>query len=131
MAFVVLEAAGIDDAAAIEGEARLALEPGNVVHTAERKPVLGAVEHARIEQAIDVARLHRAIADAAFRPLHLDQRLEPIQPTRARAYDLDLSSALLEGLAEGARDLLGADAQRARIARDEDARGHACASFSN
>ncbi len=56
MRFVIFEAARIDDAAILEGEPRLALEPGIVVDDADAEPVRLAVEHAGIEQSIDVAR---------------------------------------------------------------------------
>src|SRR5581483_10821012 len=130
MAFVVLETTGIDDAAAVEGKASLPLEPGDLLDKPVPEAMLGAVEHAGIEQTVDIARLNRSIADAALRTFHLDQRLEPIKPARARAYDLDIEPAPLEGLAKGGRDLLGAHTQRTRIARDEDTRPHACASLS-
>ena len=129
MSLIVAERPRIDDAAAIEGEPGLALEPGDVVDRTEAEPVLLAVEHAAVEQTIDVADMDRAIADTALGPLDLDQRLEPIKPSRSCAHDLDIELALFEGLAEGGRDFLGADAQRAGIAGDEDARAHACASF--
>ena len=55
MRFVIFEAARIDDAAILEGEPRLALEPGIVVDHADAETVRLAVEHARIEQLIDIA----------------------------------------------------------------------------
>jgi len=89
-----------------------------------------ALEHAGVEQAVDIGDAHRAIAGAAFVGGDFDQRLEPIHAARARAHDLDLSPSLFEGLAEGARDLLGADAERTGIAGDEDAGAQLCASFT-
>ena len=54
MRFVIFEAARIDDAAILEGQPRLALEPGIVVDHADAETVRLAVEHARIEQRIDI-----------------------------------------------------------------------------
>ena len=131
MRFVIFEAARIDDAAILEGEPRLALEPGIVVDDADAETVRLAVEHAGIEQRIDIARLDRPVADPAFVGRHFDQRLQPIHAARAGADDLDIEAALLEGFAEAMRDFFGADAERAGIAGDEDARAHACASFTS
>ena len=78
----------------------------------ESELVVLAVEHAAVEQTVDIADAHRAIADTALWPLDLDQRLEPIHAARAGAYDLDIEPALLERLAERGRELLSADAQR-------------------
>src|SRR4029079_13831343 len=66
MRFVVLEAARIDDAAILEGEARLTLEPGIIVDDADAETVRLALEHACIEQRIDIARLDRPRAAPAF-----------------------------------------------------------------
>ncbi len=131
MGFVILERAGIDDAAQRESEPRLALEEGDVVHEPEAQAVRLALEHPAIEQALDVGRRHRPIADAALGPLHLDQGLEPIHAAAAGAHDLDFEAFPLGRLVESGRDLVGAERQRAGIAGDEQARAHACASLSS
>ena len=93
--------------------------------------MLAAFEHAGVEQAIDIAWLHRPIADVPLWPLDLDGWLEPIHAARAGTDDGDIKPARLCGLEQGARNFVGADAKRARIPRDEDARAHACASLSS
>ena len=113
MGLVVLERAGIDDADAGEGEAGLLLEERDVLDEAEEEGMLAAFEHAGVEQAVDVGRLGRPVAYAALWPLDLDGRLEPIHAARAGAHDLDVEPALLGGLEQSARHLVGADAQRA------------------
>src|SRR6185436_7741419 len=100
MRLVVFEAARIDDAAILEGEPRLALEPGIVVDHADAEPVRLAVEHARIEQRIDIAHLDRSVADPALAGLDFDQRLQPIHAARAGANDLDIEAAPFERFAE-------------------------------
>ena len=55
MCLVIFEAARIDDAAILEGEPGLALEPGNVFDEVKAELMLSAFEHAVIEQTVDVA----------------------------------------------------------------------------
>ena len=129
MGLVILERAGIDDAAILEGEAGLALEEGDVLDEAEIELVLGAFEHAAVEQAVDVRSLHRAVADAALGPLDLDQRLEPIHAAGAGADDVDVEVLGLDRLEQRPRHLVGANAKGACVPRYEHAR-HACASFN-
>ena len=114
MGFVVLERARIDDADAGEGEPGLLLEERDVLDEAEGERMLAAVQHAGIEQAVDIGGLHRPVADTALRPRNLDRRLEPVHAARAGAHDLDVEAALLGGLEQSARHLFGADAKRTR-----------------
>src|SRR5262245_49155410 len=89
-----------------------------------------AFEHAGVDESIDIFRADRAIADPALRAPDLDQRLQPIHAARAGSHDLGLETALLERFSECGRDLLGADAERAGIAGDVDARAQLCASLT-
>ena len=73
---------------------------GIVVDHADAETVRLAVEHAGIEQRIDIARLDRPVADPALVGRDFDQRLQPIHAARAGADDLDIEPALLEGFAE-------------------------------
>ena len=132
MRFVIFEAARIDDAAILEGEPRLALEPWIIVDDADAETVRLAVEHACIEQRVDIVRLDRPVADPALVGRDFDQRLQPIHAARAGADDLDVEAARSsKALQKRMRDFLGADAERAGIAGDENARAHACASFTS
>jgi hypothetical protein len=130
MGLVVLERARIDDAAILEGEPGLAFEEGDVFDEAEGEGMLAAFEHAGIEQAVDIGWLHRTVADAALRARNFDGRLEPVHAARAGAHDLDIKPALIRSLEQSARNLFGANAERARVPRDEHPRAHACASFN-
>ena len=129
MRLVVLERARIDDPDAGEGEAGLFLEEGDVLDEAEGEGMLATVQHARIEQAVDIGGFHRPISDTALGARNFDGRLEPVHAPRAGAHDLDVKPALLSGLEQSARNLVGANAERARIPRDEHLRAHACASL--
>src|SRR5262249_57514525 len=91
---------------------------------------LVAVEHGGMEQGCPIPDANRAIADAAFGVPHFDQWLEPIKSAAAGAHDFEVKPALLEGLAERSRNLLGANTKRARIAGDVDRGAHACASLT-
>ena len=131
MRFVIFEAARIDDATILKGQPLLALEPWIVVDDADAETVRLAVEHAGIEQRVDIVRLDRPVADPALVGSDFDQRLQPIHAARAGADDLDVKPAVFEGFAEAMHDFLGADAKRAGIAGDENPRAHACASFTS
>ena len=92
MGFVIFEAARIDDAAMLEGEAGLVLEERNLLDQAEAQAMRLAFEHAGVDQLLDIRRLDRPVADAALRPRHFDQRLQPIHAARAGAHDLDIEA---------------------------------------
>ena len=49
-----------------------------------------AGEEPRVKQRGDVIGADRAVADAAFRRFDFDQRLQPKEPARAGADDLDV-----------------------------------------
>src|SRR5262245_55927753 len=87
-------------------------------------------EHAGVDEPLDISRADRAVAYPALGTRDLDQRLQPIHAARPGSNDLGLEAALLERFAEGGRDLLGADAERAGIAGDIDARAQLCASLT-
>ena len=61
----------------------------------------------------------RAVSDAALGRRDLDHRLEPVEAARARAHDVEGDAALPGGVREGRRDLVGADGERAGIARHD------------
>ena len=128
MAAVVRDRERVGHATAREGEPRLPLEPGDVGDRTERKRVRPAGERRR-EHGGDVARRHRAIGDAPRRRLDLDQRLQPVEPARAVAHDLDVGTAGDRG-GEGRSDLVRTDGERAGVARNVDA-GHRSASATS
>src|SRR6476620_5412826 len=129
MGLVVLERPRIDDADAGEGEPCLLLEERDVLDEAEGEGMLAAVQHAGIEQVVDIGGLHRPIADTALGPRNLNRRLEPVHAARAGAHDLDIEPALLGGLEQRSLHLFGAAAKRTRVPRDEHPRPPASASF--
>ena len=81
----------------------LAFEERDVLDEAEGEGMLAAVQHAGIEQAVDIGGFHRPIADTALRARNFDGRLEPVHAARAGAHDLDVEAALLGGLEQSAR----------------------------
>ena len=90
MGAVVVERERIDDAAAREGQARLALRGRE---SPRRAPSAQRMRGRRREPASSrpatSAGVDRAVGDAARRRLDLDQRLQPEQAARAVADDLD------------------------------------------
>jgi len=123
MGAIVGERQRIDDAAAREGDARLALQEGNVLGPSHTQR-MGSDRQAASKEARHVLGRHRPEADAATVGLDLDQRLEPEQAARARAHDLDRQALALGLVDDRGRDLVGADGAGRGVARHEDARGH-------
>src|SRR5262249_8080625 len=147
MGAIVRKRAWIDNAAAGKGEARLTLEPGNLLDRAEPQWMRVGAEQSPeaagegqswrrraarqetgIEQAADILRRHRSVGDATGRRLDLDHRLEPIETARSRAHDLDWLAPAFACCGKRFCDLVSADGERAGIARDEQA-GHRSASL--
>ena len=129
---VVGQAARIDDADAGEGEPLLFRQIRNLRGEAVAQRVRAAVQEIRVEQARHVGRLHRAVGHAALRRDHLDQRLQPVQAARAVAQQLHVQPAPLRLGRQRGGGGLGAERQRARVARNVDSDAHAtsCAVFS-
>ena len=71
--------------------------------------MLASFEKAAVEQAFHVASAHVAVGDAAARRLHLDHRLEPQEPARSGAHDLDGRPTPCGFSRNGARNRIGAD----------------------
>ena len=130
MGAVVADRAGIDHAATRERQAVLPLQPWDFVREAEPQGVRAVARH-RIEQGGDVRRGHGAVRDAAFHRRHLDHRLQPIKPARSVPDDLDREAALVRSLLERSNDIVGADGNRAGIARNENPHFHRCASATS
>ena len=89
MGAVVLDRARIDHAAAGEGQAGLALQPGNLVRDTKPQRVRAAAKPSRRTR---IATSAAVTGPNAMRPCarcDLDHRLEPIQPARAGPDDLD------------------------------------------
>ena len=118
MRAIVVERQGIDDAAAREGDARLALEEGNLFRPAEAQRM--SLVEAAGDQARHVARCDRTERDAALRRRDLDHRLEPEQAARTGAHDLDRNALPARLVDDCRRDLVGPDGAGRRIAGDED-----------
>ena len=120
---VVGERQRIDDAAAREGQARLALQERNLFGRPERQRVCAAVEKACGEQARHIARPR----PARRRRARWASRLPPSAPARtvraSRCARSRRPSRPPRGALDFRRDLVGADRQRTGIARNEDA-GH-------
>lgn len=122
---VIVDRQRIGDADAREREPLLALQIGNLVDDADARRMRGAVEPARVEERGDVGCREVRIADAARRGAHFDERLEPQQPARAVAHELDRDAARGRLRLDRARERVGADRERGRIARHMNARAHA------
>ena len=129
MRAVVFERARVDHAAAREGEPRLPLEPGDFLGQPVTK-LMPTVGEERSEQAFGVARRDRPIRHAAHRRFRLDHRLEPVEPTRAGANDIDRDVPPRGGGAQCGRHLLGAHRQSPGIDRYEQPQRHCCVSAS-
>src|SRR5207253_1578940 len=90
--------------------------------------MLAAVEESAGEQTGHIFRLDRAVADTPARSFDLDQRLQPIGAARARAHDFDIELRALGRIRKRYCDMIGADGNRARITRNEQAPLHLRAS---
>ena len=75
---IVGDVDGIDDAAALVGEPRLAGEEGDLLRTAEAQSMRAALQQASGEQAVDIAGPHRPVGDAALGR----KRPRPSAPTK-------------------------------------------------
>ena len=128
MGAIVGERQWIDDAAAREGDARLALQEGSILGPADAQRVGGTRWLAVGEKTRNVLRRHRPEGDAPARCLDLDHRLEPEQAARAGANHFD-GNTEAPGLADdGGGDAIGANRAGGGIARNEDPRRHRPAS---
>ena len=121
MGAVILDRARIDHAAAREGQAGLPLQPGNLVGDAEPQRMRAVAGH-RIEQRR--RRRPRVTGPKATRPCGVatstigSSQYSPREPVRTISIG---DAALGGGLLERQRDLVGADGDRAGIARNENA----------
>ncbi|MGY4455959.1 hypothetical protein ACVWZR_010619 [Bradyrhizobium sp. i1.3.1] len=118
MGAVVVERARIDHAAAGEGEAGLALQPGDLLGCAQPQQ-MRRVAGEGIEQGGHIGLGDRAERDPALRRRDLDQRLQPVHAARASPDDLDCNAALGRILLQRQRNLVGANRNRTRVAGDE------------
>ena len=85
---------------------------------------VAAGKHPGVEQASNVLRADRTVGHAALRRFDLDHRLKPVEAARAVADDFDFGVASGRLALQFRGDAVGADGERAGIARNEDARGH-------
>ena len=131
MGAIVVERERIDDAAAREGQPGLALEPRNLVGKAMRERMRAAVGQRGVEHTGGIVRRDRTIGDPPCRRRDLDHRLEPVEPARAGAHDLDVEMARGRRLPQRGRDLVRADREGAGVAGNEDAGRHRCACASS
>lgn len=115
MGAVIVERARVDHAAAGEGEAGLALQPGNLVGRAQPQQ-MRRIAGERVEQGGDTGLGDRAEGDPALRRRNLDQRLQPVHAARAGPDDLDRNAALACCLLQRQRNLVGANGDGTRIA---------------
>jgi hypothetical protein len=114
----------IDDAAAREGEPRLALQEGNVLGPTEAQRMTCANRQAARQQARHVAYRDRPEGNTPARRLDLHHGLQPEQAARPGAHDLDFDALPLGLCAQGDRDLVGTHGAGSGIARHEEARRH-------
>jgi hypothetical protein len=98
----------VDEPDTFEREPSLLREEGNVFGQAQREWVCAAVEEACFEKRSNFWWLHGPVGEPTARGLDLDQGLEPEQPARAGAHDLDLELATFGFRDDGQRDLVGA-----------------------
>ena len=123
MGAIVRQRQGIDDTAAREGDAGLALEERDLLGPADAQRMRRG-RQAVDEQAGNVLHRHRTEADAATGGLDLDQRLQPEQAARAGAHDLDIEVLAPGHVEDRGGDLVGADGTGGCIAWDVEARRH-------
>src|SRR5665811_97605 len=121
---VVLGGQRVDDTDPAEGQAFLLCEPGNLVGGAVAQLVRLPVQETRGEQARDVVRRHRAVADPTLPGHHLDQWLEPHHPARTVADHLDGRAQVSCLQLDCHRDLVRADGAGRGVPGDIDG-GHA------
>ena len=127
MRAVIVKRARIDDAATREGEPRLPLEPGDFLGQPGRKR-MPTVGEERVRAGFGVARRDRPIATRPAGVSDLDHRLEPVEPARAGADDLDRDVPPRGRGAQCGRHLIGADRQRRRHRRGMNSRSVIAAS---
>ncbi len=128
MLAIVVQRLGIGDPAADKGQAGLALEERQLLRLADPLGVGAAFEQAGGDQARDIVGVDRAVADAAFGGLDLDQGLQLVHAARAVADEGDGEALLgrLDGY--GASHLVSADRNGGGVAWNVDL--HARASSS-
>src|SRR5262249_43270713 len=87
-----------------------------------------AVAAHRVENAGHITWRHRAVRNAAPGSLDLDHRLQPVEAPRAGSDNLQRDVASAGRIHRGNGNFISADRDCARIARNEDAQTHRCAS---
>ena len=117
MGAIVLERARIDDAAARERQPRLPLEPRDFLGRPQAAAHARRRRRWRRSSALGIARRDRPIGDAARRrfPPRPSARAT-VQPARAVADDFDRDVLPRRCGADGGRDFVRADRQRAGVA---------------
>src|SRR4029077_11858963 len=106
------------------------LQPGDIVRRPKRE-TMGRLLGDRIEQAIDILRFNRTVGDPSLRGRDLDQRSQPVQPTRSGPDDIEGEVPFVPCSFESRSYLLRADSKRSGVARDEQAKAHRLASTIN
>ncbi len=106
--------------AARERHPGLARQERRVLRPADPAGMRGALQHPRRQQARHIVGRHRPVADAAFRCLDLQQRLQPSHAARSVAHDHRVRA----GGAQRAGQLVGPHGSRQRVAGHEQAGAH-------
>ena len=119
----------IDHAAALEGQAVLAGEIGDVLRLTEPERMRSAFGKTRIEQRLDVCGRDRTVGDAALGRPDLDHRLQPEQAARSGADDLDIEPATFGAGGDGFGDAVGAETEGDGVAGNVDRDAHDAISF--
>ena len=117
MGLIILERAGIDDADAGKGEPGLVLEKGDILDKTEEQGMFAAFEQAGVEQAVDVLTAWPARRRCAPLGADLDASAPASTCRASRCARSRRRGRALSGLERSARDLVGAYAERAKIAR--------------
>ena len=85
-------------------------------------------EEASVEKRRNIAGGDRAVSNSGAIDIDLDERLEPIEATRAVAHKTNVVATLASHAGDGIRDGIGADGQSTRVARNVNGHGHLSAS---
>jgi hypothetical protein len=116
---IFVDRGGIDDSAAGEGQAVLALQEGKGFDKPDGSRMRVSVDD-RGGQSIGIAGFDAGPADPPFRRFDLDQRLQLEQAARAGAHDARLDVPAPERNRQAVRNRVRADGGGGRIAGDED-----------
>ena len=102
----------------------LAGQPWDLVDESVSQCVGYALEHAGVDERLDVAGSDGTVADAACGRLHFDERFEPEHAARSVTDHLDGDPLGRGHLGDPRGDLVGAHRARRRVTRNIDPHTH-------